>query len=642
MIRSLSRTARPTVVLLATLFSCYLAIVYAFSFSQAAGASRYASNLAILLMDLVILDALLRRDARTGSAPVSVAAPLARRAVTLAAWVALVAAALLHGDYLLARYRGGEFGWTGTLDEIKGHIIWAQVAFVFCNGFLRARGHISPFHGLGRDVALVSVVALVPLASYLGRNAAEFSVLAAVEYLAFYLVWPIAALALAVLLQQLLGAARIAAPAVAALAFTFYSRPQVSAALAQPAEAPIVLAASLALAVAAIVCISAVYLADRVLTLRAAVLVCAISGAVAFSQGKWSDGPGPSASAADSSSETGNASGALEGALAARAVRRPDVFLLVYDGYPPPSVLAAYRLDAGPAKDLAARGFKVYDSAYSLFLMSRASMSALLDMRAAPRAGIGGDNTALAFFRAQGYRTHLVLNSYLLGSGQPVRADAVFPPPHRRSGVDALYRGLAGGEFKSEVVFEDSGRAEWLAAKRRVLSAEGVQPKFLYAHSAFPGHSQNSGTCLEDETERFAQRLQIANEEMSADIDTILAARRDAIIIVAGDHGPYLTGDCLYLSRYAPDDITAAHLRDRYGTLLAIRWPAPVPGGLDRTNVLQDVFHAVAAYLLESDRIWDHRLPASTAGYGGIPSGAVQDGVVTIGRDKGRPLFTDE
>jgi hypothetical protein len=214
----------------------------------------------------------------------------------------------------------------------------------------------------------------------------------------------------------------------------------------------------------------------------------------------------------------------------------------------------------------------------------------------------------------------------------------VFPNWSPRSGLSALYRGIGGGEFKSEIVFQDSDRDQWLAAKRSVLRETIGGPKMLYAHSAFPGHSQNSGNCLPDETERYAARLAVARDEMRADIEATQRSHREAIIIIAGDHGAYLTGDCLYMTRHNRDELTAVHFADRYGAKLAIRWPDGA-AEVDRTQTIQDVFFAVSAYLLDDDRVWRHRLPTETIGYSGIPHGAVKDGVVLIGKDKGRPLF---
>ena len=62
-------------------------------------------------------------------------------------------------------------------------------------------------------------------------------------------------------------------------------------------------------------------------------------------------------------------------------------------------------------------------------------------------------------------------------------------------------------------------------------------------------------------------------------------------------------------------------------------------GRIDQIQVLQDVLFAVSAYVLDDDRVWRHRLSAVTFGHGGIPDGAVSEGRVMIGPDKGSPLL---
>ena len=62
-----------------------------------------------------------------------------------------------------------------------------------------------------------------------------------------------------------------------------------------------------------------------------------------------------------------------------------------------------------------------------------------------------------------------------------------------------------------------------------------------------------------------------ANEEMRHDIDEILETARDAIIVVAGDHGPYLTGDCAERRPGRSSEVTGDELVDRYGLLPAVR-----------------------------------------------------------------------
>ena len=93
------------------------------------------------------------------------------------------------------------------------------------------------------------------------------------------------------------------------------------------------------------------------------------------------------------------------------------------------------------------------------------------------------------------------------------------------------------------------------------------------------------------------------------------------------------------MASYRTSDLSAAHLADRYGTTLAIRWPEDVSDRIDRIKVIQDVFFGVSAYLLDDDDVWAQRVSAETVGYGGIPDGSIRNGIVMVGKDKGRPLF---
>src|SRR5690606_39778489 len=131
-----------------------------------------------------------------------------------------------------------------------------------------------------------------------------------------------------------------------------------------------------------------------------------------------------------------------------------SVYLLIYDGYAPPPVMAAYGIDNAETDAFLARaGFTEYDDVYSRYHASYASMSGVMNMGVTSPAGISGPTSAATFFRRHGYRTHLVLHSYLLNVRQPLGVDETFPAGQAISGLRALYRGIAGGEFKSEIVF---------------------------------------------------------------------------------------------------------------------------------------------------------------------------------------------
>ena len=145
----------------------------------------------------------------------------------------------------------------------------------------------------------------------------------------------------------------------------------------------------------------------------------------------------------------------------------------------------------------------------------------------------------------------------------------------------------------------------------------------------------------------FEERLAEANLEMRSDIESILASNRESIIIVNGDHGPYLAGNCLSLDYKGLDQITRLDLQDTYGTFLAIRWPDDKYENYDDIRVVQDVFESVFKYLYQSSKVLDKRVDTTTLPMAtkfvdsDVPKGAVVDGVIMFGENKGEPLFID-
>ena len=181
----------------------------------------------------------------------------------------------------------------------------------------------------------------------------------------------------------------------------------------------------------------------------------------------------------------------------------------------------------------------------------------------------------------------------------------------------------------------------FLQRKRSVIAAEGEDPTFLYTHTG-PGHSQNSGACLDDEVARFRQRLDDANAEMRVDIESLVKSRPNAIVIVNGDHGPYLTKNCRALRsrEYDQDDVAPLDIQDRFGAFLAIRWPEDAQISVDDIAILQDIFPAVLTYLYDDSTFQRLRFPQELEGSNYRIAGvSVRRGRIVGGKYNGQPLF---
>lgn len=326
--------------------------------------------------------------------------------------------------------------------------------------------------------------------------------------------------------------------------------------------------------------------------------------------------------------------------------KRPDVYLLTYDAYVGQETMQQYGIDNSAQEQFLRRqGFKIYPNAYSIGWDSVATMSRVLEMsdeiQRVRLLSMAGNALVPAIFSREGYKTYGVLDSYFLMNR--VGYDFSFPvmPQEQSVGLTSLIKGLKEGQFRFDLLSEPANYTyqEWLNVKRSILSAKTDYPKFMYTHSG-PGHSQNSGTCLPNETELFERRLDIANEEMVVDIETVIATSRDSIIIVNGDHGPALTGDCAKLKNLSSfREANRLHLQDRVGTFLAIRWPDDSYDRYDDIRTLQDTFEAVFKYLFETEEVLQQRPGTSTIKHGIFPKGTVKDGMITVGSDQGRSLF---
>lgn len=330
--------------------------------------------------------------------------------------------------------------------------------------------------------------------------------------------------------------------------------------------------------------------------------------------------------------------------------KKPDIYLLTYDAYVGQETMQQYGIDnSAQERFLTDAGFKIYPETYSVGFDSINSMSRMLEvshqLTKMPRDTVMGRALVPVKLKEQGYKTHAVLKPYFvvnaLGS---ITYDHVYPQMKDRSllGLYSMLRGMREGQFRFDVVgaVVDYTQADWIAEKRKIFSQQTQYPKFLYTHTG-PGHSQNSGQCLPNETELFEERLFKANLEMKEDIHTILASKRDAIIIVNGDHGPYLTDDCTLMKKLRSiDEISQQHIQDRSGTFLAIRWPGKGFEQHDDFVVLQDVFEGVFKYLYDTDRVLKQSPDTATIRFNKmVPSGMVVDGKIALGKDKGKPLF---
>jgi hypothetical protein len=127
---------------------------------------------------------------------------------------------------------------------------------------------------------------------------------------------------------------------------------------------------------------------------------------------------------------------------------------------------------------------------------------------------------------------------------------------------------------------------------------------------------------------------------MRIDVERVLDTDPRAIVVVAGDHGPYLTKNCFGTQgAYDISEISRLDIQDRFGTFLAIRWPSEDYDEYDDISVLQDLFPAIFAYMYENPDLLDAKVDPMTAEEWPASGAGASDGLIVGGIDDGEPLF---
>ena len=322
----------------------------------------------------------------------------------------------------------------------------------------------------------------------------------------------------------------------------------------------------------------------------------------------------------------------------------PDIYLLVYDAYVHNETMMAYGIDNSQQENyLEELGFTLYPHTYSVADTSLDTMGRVLNASVdygSVRQAVSGNAAVTSLLKTFGYETHGVFSSdYFFRNASPAY-DHWFPEPQATSLL--LTEAIFTGEFRFDQEFIEEDLEDFFTTKREVFQPHS-NPTFLYAHSRFPGHSQNSGRCLPNETQLFVERLKLANLEMRQDLDLLTENDPKAIIIVAGDHGPYLTKNCYHtFDAFKLSEITRLDIQDRNGTFLAIRWPTIRFAEFDDIVVLQDLFPSVFAYLFNDTSILEAKVTPIIIQNERLSGASVDNGIIKGGIDEGEPLFLDQ
>ena len=330
---------------------------------------------------------------------------------------------------------------------------------------------------------------------------------------------------------------------------------------------------------------------------------------------------------------------------------KPDIFLLIYDAYSNSKTMTSYGIDNKSQEEyLKEVGFKIYEDTYSIGGASLESISTMLNMskniidNEYSRFMVSGHTNTYSILRSQGYQLSVILeNAYMFGKNKPT-LDMTYPKTLDK-GYEILWNSILMGEFTSSAneKFSQTNGNTFIKTKREYMKSN-IHPKFLYTHIG-PGHSPYATKCRVGEKEQYSMRLKSANIEMKKDIEAIVKNNPDALIIIAGDHGPYIVGNCLMYNGFEDiNNVKRLNIQDTFGVFIAIKWPKSLVPIDTNITVLQDVFPSVFSTLLRDKTIFDTLkvVPDTNDVRNAIAGVKVKDGIIKGGLNDGELLFLEE
>lgn len=300
--------------------------------------------------------------------------------------------------------------------------------------------------------------------------------------------------------------------------------------------------------------------------------------------------------------------------IRARLEQTPNVYLILADSYSSFAHLKANGLDVSDFRSyLVGADFRLYDEVFSNYHPTTAAMSALLDMThhyhllspkpsevvRSGRVIIGGQNNLVNILRRHDYQIQYIHQSpHLLLQG--CSADHCFGGDSYAGARMVLEQIEQAGHQDGALKQSSLEDIEEEVARLALLGTSDAK-RFQYVHLYDPEHAPNHriGKCDQaTEMQQYGHRIANTNRSLKRMLEGLLEKDPTAVIVLAGDHGPFIENQC----RRRFDIATLEEYRDRVGVLMAIRWPASYDGRYDgRVKTLVNVFRYVLASLAHNE-----------------------------------------
>lgn len=334
-----------------------------------------------------------------------------------------------------------------------------------------------------------------------------------------------------------------------------------------------------------------------------------------------------------------------------KIINKKNIYILIFESYANLETLEYYGYDnRNQIKFLEENNFTIYHGTYSKGSTSLSSTSRILELEENftkdERHYMNGNAFVLNAFKENGYKTvGLFKSPYAFGSS-PIVWDEYYPKDDiTKIGGKTILKAIYEGYFRFDIFDDNYDLSTYTKLRDKYLSLKQKQPMLFYTHGEYPGHSQNSGKCHKNEKKKYFEGMSKANKQMKKNISLLKKNNPDSIIVILGDHGPYLTKNCTALQNFQQSEINRFDIQDRYGTFLAIQWPKEIEVKKFDIKMIQDIFPAILGNITNNEKLFDelrierdllHDNKKRIAGVN------VKNGKIIGGADNNKPLFQNK
>lgn len=281
-----------------------------------------------------------------------------------------------------------------------------------------------------------------------------------------------------------------------------------------------------------------------------------------------------------------------------------NIYLVLSDG------LASFRYleDAGMEMQdfrnyLDENEFTLYNDTFANVHPTLLSMASMLNFQLVDksnnelaREAIANPSELKTNLRSAGYDLEYIhMADYLLVRG--CAANNCFPRINSITEAKVMGGRILGNRFKVGENWDKFVSPERMLTELENSILENENPTFRYIHHYSPGHTphKSRNNCNEaEQLENYFERVGVEFDRLKKTVDTIIRNDRRAVIVVTGDHGPWISNNCSW--RGIPENVSA--LRDRISAAITVRWPDSYDGKFDNdifttVNLLKYVLYSL-------------------------------------------------